>query len=101
MSTHQNTACTGAGLGSVSSEAGFAEMPRARGGGAKAARARSVPRLGLTPVEAAESIGMSADTFDRYVRDGLRWVRCGSKKVVPVGELEQWLDENAERVVPG
>jgi hypothetical protein len=66
---------------------------------AKTSRARAVPRLGLTPAEAAESIGMSPDTFDRYVRDELPWVRCGSKKVVPVAALERWLDEHARRVL--
>ncbi len=57
------------------------------------------PRLALSRTEAAESIGVSVDTFDRYVVDGLRVVRLGRKVLVPISELETYLDEHAERIL--
>lgn len=53
------------------------------------------PADGLTPVEAAESIGVSRDFFDEHVLPELRVVRRGRKVLVPVPELERWLAESA------
>lgn len=58
-----------------------------------------VPRLALTRVEAAAAIGMSLDSFERYVQSDLRLVRRGRMRLVLVSELERWLDENAEPVL--
>jgi len=52
------------------------------------------PRLALTPLEAAESIGVSRTFFDAYVRDELRWIRRGRLRLVAVAELERWLERN-------
>jgi hypothetical protein len=60
-----------------------------------------VPRLAFTRVEAAESLGMSVDSFERYVQPELRLVRRGKLRLVPVTELQRWLDANAERVFGG
>jgi hypothetical protein len=54
-------------------------------------------RLALTRAEAAEAIGMSLDSFERYVQADLRLIRRGRIRLVPIGELERWLAENAER----
>ena len=59
----------------------------------------AVPRLALTRAEAAAALGISLDSFERYVQPQLRLVRCGSMRLVPVRELERWLEENAERVL--
>ena len=59
---------------------------------------RSSP-LALTPEEAAVALSMSRDTFDRFVRDELRLVRVGRKVLVPVRELERWLDRSAARTL--
>lgn len=59
----------------------------------------STLRLTLTPVEAAEALGVSRDSFDRYVRDELRVVRRGKLVLVPVAELERWVAENAAKVL--
>jgi excisionase family DNA binding protein len=56
-------------------------------------------RLALTPEEAAATLSMSRDTFDRYVRDELRLIRVGRKVLVPVRELERWLDRSAARTL--
>ena len=63
------------------------------------ANGRQVPRLALSRAEAAESLGMSLDSFKRHVQPHLRLVRRnGSRglRLVPVAELEQWLAGNAE-----
>ena len=71
-----------------------------KGGGA-AARATAtgaVPRLALTRSEAAEALGMSLDSFERHVQSHVRLVRRGKLRLVPVRELERWLEASAARV---
>lgn len=58
-----------------------------------------VPRLGLTREEAAASLGMSLDSFERHVQPTLRLVRLGRMRLVPVRELERWLEDNAGRAL--
>lgn len=58
-----------------------------------------IPRLALTREEAAASVGMSLDSFGRHVQPTLRLVRLGRMRLVPVGELEQWLRDNAQRTL--
>jgi excisionase family DNA binding protein len=53
------------------------------------------PRLALTPEEAAASIGISRDSFDRHVLPEIRAVRRGRLVLVPVKELEKWVDRSA------
>lgn len=61
----------------------------------------SIPRIALTPPEAAAAIGVGPDFFDANVAPELRLVRRGRKRLVPVSELERWAAENAERVLAG
>jgi hypothetical protein len=56
----------------------------------------SIPRIALTPAEAAAAIGVGPDFFDSNVAPYLRLVRRGRKRLVPVVELERWIAENAE-----
>lgn len=56
----------------------------------------SIPRIALTPAEAAAAIGVGPDFFDANVAPEMRLVRCGRKRLVPVHELERWVTENAE-----
>lgn len=58
-------------------------------------------RLALSPDEAAASLGVSRDYFDEHVAHELRIVRRGRRRLVPVRELEQWLDREAARAVEG
>lgn len=60
-----------------------------------------IPRIALTPPEAAAAIGVGPDFFDANVAPELRLVRRGRKRLVPVSELERWTAENAEQVLPG
>ena len=59
-----------------------------------------IPRLALTREEAAASVGMSLDSFERHVQPTLRLVRLGRMRLVPIREIERWLDENAKRTIP-
>lgn len=69
--------------------------------GANVARklAASIPRIALTPPEAAAAIGVGPDFFDETVAPELRLIRRGRKRLIPVTELERWTAENAERVL--
>ena len=58
-----------------------------------------IPRLALTREEAAASLGLSLDSFERYVQPTIRMLRQGRLRRVPVAELARWIDENADRTV--
>lgn len=59
----------------------------------------SIPRIALTPPEAAAAIGVGPDFFDANVAPELRLIRRGRKRLVPVSELERWTAENASRAL--
>jgi excisionase family DNA binding protein len=50
----------------------------------------------LTKVEAATSLGVSVDFLERHVMPELRIVRRGRRRLIPLRELEHWLEQNAE-----
>ena len=56
-------------------------------------------RLALSKNEAADALGVSVDFLECHVMHELRIVRCGRRRLIPVGELERWLDENATRAL--
>jgi excisionase family DNA binding protein len=56
---------------------------------------RNAPRLALSPAEAAAVLGVSRDFFDKHIASELRMVRRGRRKLVPVRELERWLEHAA------
>lgn len=56
----------------------------------------SIPRIALTPAEAAAAIGVGPDFFDANVAPELRIVRRGQKRLIPVVELERWVLESTE-----
>jgi hypothetical protein len=49
----------------------------------------------LTVEEAAATVGMSESSFKRHVQPELRIVRRGSLRIIPVQEIERWLESNA------
>lgn len=61
----------------------------------------SPPRITLTPNEAAEALGVSRDFFDEHVKPEVRVIRRGRLVLVPVRELERWVDASAARTVAG
>lgn len=61
----------------------------------------AIPAVALKREDAAEAIGMSLDSFERYVQSDLRLIRRGRLVVVPVAELERWAAENAAPTIGG
>jgi excisionase family DNA binding protein len=59
----------------------------------------SIPRIALTPPEAAAAIGVGPDFFEQKIAPELRLIRRGRKRLVPVAELERWIEANAERAL--
>jgi hypothetical protein len=57
-----------------------------------------LPRLAVSPEEAASALGVSRDFFDEHIAPELRIVRRGRRRLVGVGELERWLSESASLV---
>jgi len=60
-----------------------------------------VARLALSKSEAARALGVSVDFFEDHVMHELRIVRRGRRRLIPVRELERWLDANATFVLGG
>jgi hypothetical protein len=55
----------------------------------------------LTRQEAATSLGMSVDTFERRVQPFVKVVPCGQLVLIPPRELERWVASNARYIVDG
>ena len=58
-----------------------------------------VPRLALSPAEAAVAIGCSRDFFDEHVMPELRVVRKGRRRFIATTELARWLEREASRAI--
>lgn len=52
-------------------------------------------KLALSIDEAAATLSLSRDTFERRIVPELRVVRVGRRLLVPVRELERWLEQEA------
>jgi excisionase family DNA binding protein len=61
---------------------------------------RRIPRLAITKVEAAESLGVSVDFLEDHVIHELRIVRRGRRLLIPLDELARWIDRNSHRTLP-
>ncbi len=53
------------------------------------------PALALSIEQACAALGVSWDTWREHIEPDVRIVRLGRRKLVPVRELEKWLDEHA------
>jgi excisionase family DNA binding protein len=49
-------------------------------------------RLALSIDEAARVLSLSRDSFERHVMGEIRVLRVGRRLLVPVRELEKWID---------
>jgi hypothetical protein len=58
-------------------------------------------RLALRKEEAARALGISDESFDRYVKPTLPVVRMGSMRVYPIDQLRAWLAAQAEAPLAG
>jgi hypothetical protein len=56
------------------------------------------PALALNVQDAAASLSVSWDTWRDHIEPNVRIVRLGRRKLVPVTELQRWLDDHAEAV---
>jgi excisionase family DNA binding protein len=68
----------------------------ARTGSASAA---TVPRLALSKTEAADALGVSIDFLEQHVLHELRIVRRGRRRLIPLTELQRWIENNAHRTL--
>jgi hypothetical protein len=59
----------------------------------------STPPIAVTREVAAGMVGMSVDSFERYVQPEIRLIRRNRLRLVPVEELRRWCEANAERVL--
>ncbi len=60
-------------------------------------REAPIPRFALTIPESAASLGVGVDFFNESIRPELKVIRRGSKRLIPVAELQRWCEENATR----
>ena len=58
-------------------------------------------RVALTRREAADSLGVSVDHFERHILPELRVIRSGRLVLVPVAELRRWADRAAALTLGG
>jgi excisionase family DNA binding protein len=58
-----------------------------------------VPRYTLTRREAAASLGISLNHFERRVQPELKVVASGQLILIPVTELERWVQRHARSMV--
>jgi len=58
-----------------------------------------VKRYTLTKHEAAASLGMSLDHFERRVQPFIKVIPSGQLVLVPTAEIERWVRANARPLV--
>ena len=58
-----------------------------------------VPRYTLTRREAAAALGISLNHFERRVQPELKVVASGQLILIPVSELERWVQRHARFLV--
>ena len=58
-------------------------------------------RLTLSKTEAAAALGVSVRFFEQQVQPELRVVRRGRRRLIPVRELERWIEREAARALEG
>jgi excisionase family DNA binding protein len=58
-----------------------------------------IPRVALTPSEAAAALGVGLTFFDAEVAPEVRVIRRGRKRLIPLAELQRWAEATAERPI--
>lgn len=57
------------------------------------------PALALRRAEAAASLGVSVETFDKTIRHNLPVIRAGGVTVYPVKGIQDWIQANQEEPI--
>jgi hypothetical protein len=55
--------------------------------------------VAVTREVAAKALGMGLTMFSERVQPELKVVRAGAKVLIPVAELQRWVDRHQERVL--
>lgn len=58
-----------------------------------------IPRLALSRAEAADALGVSVDFLEQHVLHDLKMVRRGRRCLIPISELQSWIERNAHRTL--
>jgi excisionase family DNA binding protein len=59
-------------------------------------RVSPVPRMALSLEESGQAIGLCSKTVAKLINEGrLRAVSVGTRRLIPVSELQRWLDREA------
>jgi excisionase family DNA binding protein len=74
------------------------DPPSPRTAATRTIRHQTAPILALSVEQACEALGVSWDTWRVHVEPDVRLVRLGRRKLIPVSELQAWLDRHAESV---
>lgn len=56
-------------------------------------------RIAVRRAEAAAALGISVDSFERYVQPEIRAIRIGTLRVFRIADIEDWAEANASRVL--
>jgi excisionase family DNA binding protein len=74
------------------------DAPSPHAADARTTRHQNAPILALSVEQACEALGVSWDTWRVHIEPDVRLVRLGRRKLIPVSELQAWLDRHAESV---
>mgnify|MGYP003680127350 CR=1 len=60
-------------------------------------RVSPIPRLALSLEESSQAVGLCSKTVSRLITEGrLKCVQVGTRRLIPVSELQRWLDSEAQ-----
>ncbi|MBV8218475.1 MAG: helix-turn-helix domain-containing protein [Solirubrobacterales bacterium] len=54
---------------------------------------------GHSSTEAADALGVSVDFLEEHVLHELKIVRRGRRRLIPLAELQRWIEANAHRTL--
>jgi len=60
---------------------------------------REVPAISVPRAQAAAALGMSIDSFERYVQPDLRANRRGRLRLFLISDLRAWAEANAAHAI--
>lgn len=61
-------------------------------------RLEPLPRRGVNKEEAAAIIGVGMDLYREHIDKQIRTIKVGTKEIVPIFEIDRYMEENADLV---